>query len=84
MQLNVALSQIVLSCTCVPAKSVANCSISEREALLEESDGVLEFFVALGWKMKSWSQGKGASDLSCNIKFQNFLKVFVSSHIMDW
>lgn len=57
---------------------------SQREALLEESDGVLEFFVALGWKMKSWSQGKGASDLSCNIKFQNFLKVFVSSHITDW
>lgn len=84
VQLNVVLSQIVLPCTCVPAKSVANCSISERDALLEESDGVPESLVVWGWKMKSWSQERSVSNLSCNTNFWNFLKVFVSSHITAW
>lgn len=34
----------------------------------QEGDGVLEYFVALGWKMNR-SQGEGVSNLSCNINF---------------
>lgn len=38
-----------------------------------EGDGVLESFVALGWKMNR-SQEKGVSNLSCNVNILNFLK----------
>lgn len=64
MQLNSALSCIVLSCTCVPTKITDSSSIL---ADAQEGDGVLEFFVGLTCKMNR-SQEKDVSNLSCNIK----------------
>lgn len=57
----------MLPFTCAPAKSLNNCSISERDAVLEKVMVCQSLFVHLGWKMIR-NQEQGVSYLSGNVE----------------
>lgn len=65
--LNVVQSWNMLPFTCAPAKSLNNCSISERDAVLEKVMVCQSLFVHLGWKMNR-NQEQGVSYLSGNVE----------------